>query len=204
MYINTSRPTRPGPAGDVARRLALWVGPGIAARDDTVGAALYLALGATIAATRAFTAQSLLEGVGLFAVDTLPLWERSLGMLSGEGSSIEARQLAVTARWRATRAGPSLAAITRTVRTLVPLATVLETAMDDVYWTWPLATAHLAILLPDADEDNAGTRGLLSAALAVQAPAQVSWALGRGDGPDIDAFRCDDPESLCDRDLLSA
>ena len=59
MNILSTAPTRVGAPGDVARRLAFWVGPAIRAADDTLGAALYLALGHTIAATRAFTARSL-------------------------------------------------------------------------------------------------------------------------------------------------
>ena len=203
MNIVVQQPTRPGPAGDAARRIATWVGPGIAAPDGSRAAAFYLALGTTIATTRAYTAGSLAETVGSLAVDTLPAWERSLGMLSGEGGTVAERQQAVTARWRAIHAGPSLAEITTTVRSFEATADVVEIAQADVYDTDPKAAQRIVVLLPDAVEASSLTRARLAAALTVQAPAHVAWSLARGDGPDIDPFLCDDVESQCERDVLS-
>jgi len=204
MIPSTERPTRAGAAGDVARRLALWVGPGLAARDGSRTAALYLALGATLATARAYTAAALTDVVGLYAVGTLDLWEQSLGMLTDPGASTQARQSAVTARWRAARASAALGAITRTGAALVPTVAVLEVAMARVRGTSPAHTQHLAVLLPEADEDDPALKARLDSALAAQVPAHVSWALGRGDGPDIDPFRCDDPDSRVARDLLAS
>lgn len=202
MNFVVSLPTRAGAAGDVARRLARFVGPGLSARDASRTAALYLAIGTTLATTRAYTGASLTEVVGHLAVDTLPGWERSLGMLTGEGDTPANRQRAVTARWRAIHAGPSLAELTTTVRALEPAAAVLEVAFVDVYPHAPAATQRIVVLLPDATEDNATMRSRLAAALAVQVPGHVTWSLARGDGPDIDAFTCDSVDSVCDRDVL--
>lgn len=204
MNVLLALPTRSGAAGDVARRLARWVGPALGARDGSLVAALYLALGQTIASTRAYTAASLTECFPHLAVDTLGAWERSLGMLSGEGGSVAARQRDVTARWRALHAGPSLPEVTATARGYVAGATVVELAMADVYATAPMATQRLVVLLPAAsgalDDDALRTR--LAGSLAVQLPAHVVWTLARGDGPDLDAFLCDDPQSACDLDCL--
>lgn len=206
MNVTLALPTRPGPAGDAARRLARWVGPAIGARDGSVAAAHYLALGATIATTRAYTAGSLTECFPHLAVATIGAWERSLGMLSGEGDALAARQRDVTARWRAVHAGPSLAEVTTTARSHVAGATVLELAMADVYATAPMATQRLVVLLPAASGalDDAALLARLAGSLAVELPGHVTWTIARGDGPDIDPFLCDDAESACDIDCLDA
>ncbi len=205
MNLLLALPTRPGSAGDVARRLARWIGPALSARDGSIAAAHLLALGATIATTRAFTARSLQECFPHTAVDTLGPWERSLGMLSGEGAPVADRQRDVTARWRAVHAGPSLAEVTATVRSYVAAATVLELAMADVIATSPMATQRLVVLLPDASGAmaDAALRARLAGSLAVQLPGHVTWTLARGDGPDLDAFLCDDDGSRADLDALS-
>jgi hypothetical protein len=203
MNFVVQLPTRAGAAGDVSRRLAAFVGPGIAAPDDSCAAALYLALGTTIATTRAYTAASLTECCGHLAVATLPSWERSLGLLSGEGSPTAARQRNVTARWRAIHAGPSLAEITATVATYEATAVVLEIAMESVYGNDPLAAQRLVVLLPDAVEGDTALRSQVAASLAVQMPGHVAWSIARGDGPDLDPFRCDDGDSLVERDVLA-
>lgn len=207
MNIHLALPTRPGAAGDVARRLARWMGPALGARDGSNAAARLLALGATIATTRTYTARSLLECFPHTAVDTIGQWERSLGMLSGEGDSLASRQRSATARWRAIHAGPSLAEVTTTARSYVTDATVLELAMEDVYATVPAATQRLVVLLP-ADSgawEDAALRARLAGSLAVELPGHVTWAIARGDGPDIDPFLTDDPGpdgSACDLDVL--
>lgn len=203
MNLVLQLPTVAGAAGDVARRVGRYVGPGIAAGDASIAAALYLAVGRTIATTRAYTAASLTECCGHLAVATLPSWERALGLLSGEGASPVDRQRNVTARWRAIHAGPTLAELTAMVRTYEPSAVVLEIAMESVYGNDPLAAQRIVVLLPDVAEANTTTRAQVSASLAVQAPGQVAWSIGRGAGPDIDSFLCDDPESLVERDLLA-
>lgn len=204
MMLLLALPTRPTPAGDVARRLARWVGPALGARDGSLAAAQYLALGTTLATTRSYTAASLTECFPHLAVDTLGAWERSLGMLSGEGSLLADRQRDLTARWRAIHAGPSLVEVTATARSHVPDATVLELAMADVYATAPMATQRLVVLLP-ADSgaiDDAARVARLAGSLAVQLSGHVTWTIARGDGPDIDPFLCDDAASACDLDAL--
>lgn len=208
MNFTLTLPTRPGAAGDAARRLARFVGPGISARDNSRAAALYLAVGTTIATTRAYTSRSLVECFPHLAVDTLGAWERSLGMLSGEGDAVAGRQLAVTARWRATHAGPSLDEIYTTVATLDSTALVLEVALDDVIGTDPEATQRFVVLLGDTLRADEGALARLAAALSVEAPAQVQFTFGRHHGGlSLPRFRCGfrggAADSLCDRDVLS-
>ena len=197
------------PLGDamalvVARRLGAMVGPAIRAADGSVGAAHVLALGHTIGVTRTYVARSLAEIFGYLAIDELAHWERSLGMLSGEGAPTVDRQADVHAQWIALRAGPSVLAIRRALERLAPDVTVVEILAVDVAGTDPLAAFRLAILLPEAEEADAQLRARISATLAPQAQAQVSWAIGRGDGPDLDPFLCDRSDSACDRDLLAS
>jgi hypothetical protein len=201
-------PTRSGVAGDAARRLARFVGPGVSARDGSRAAALYLALGTTIATTRAYTSRSLVEGFPHLAVDTLGAWERSLGMLSGEGDAVSGRQLALTARWRATHAGPSIDELYTTVATLDSTALVLGVALDDVIGTDPEATQRFVVLLGDALRADEGAVSRLAAALSVEAPAQVQFTFGRHHGGTaLPRFRCafrgNSADSRCDRDVLA-
>lgn len=197
-------PTRAGAAGDAARRLARWVGPALGARDGSLAAALLLSLGTTVATTRAYTSASLTECFPHLAADAIGAWERSLGMLSGEGDALANRRRDVTARWRAVHAGPSLAEVTATARSHVPDATVLELAMADVYATAPMATQRVVVLLPAGSGaiDDAARLARLAGSLAVELPGHVTWTIARGDGPDIDPFLCDDADSACDLDAL--
>ena len=192
----------------VARRLAFWMGPAVRAADGSVGAALYLSLGAALASTRAFTARSLTEVVGHLSVDEIGHWERALGMLSGEGAPLADRQAAVRAKWIAGRAGPSILAIRRALLALSPDVVVVEIAADDVADTDPEGAFRIAILLPDAQEADAQLRARISVTLAPQAQAQLSWAIGRGDGggdgETLDEFLCDRADSVCNRDLLAS
>ena len=213
--VATMAGTRPtvDPLGDAealagAQRLASFVGPAIRAADGTVGAALYLALGAAIAATRRYTEGSLRAVFGHLAEEPDILhWERSLGMVSGEGMTLAARQTAVRARWVAANAGPTLLELARTVQALVPNAVLLPIAGAEVYADDPDAVFRVAILLPFAMGDDEELRGRIDAALYGQAESHVAWGIGRqGDGyePDeIPPFRCNRPRtSRCDRDLL--
>lgn len=196
-------PSTLGAAGDAARRLATWLGTGLTAKDNSDAAALLLGLGAAVADTQARAEQSLLEVIGASAVESLGAWEASLGMVSGEGDSVSNRQAAITARWRALNGGPSPRDILRSLRVLAPELDLVELLVADILHTDPLAVYRLALLVSDAHEGSATLRAQLAALLAPQSQAHVTWSIGRGDGPDIDAFRCDDPASLVERDLLA-
>lgn len=218
--IATVVPTLPtvDPLGDaealaVARRLARFVGGALRASDGTLGAAFYLSLGAALAATRRYTSRSLAEVFGHLAIEEIAHWERSLGMLSGDGSPIADRQAAVRARWIAIHAGSAFTELTRTVEALAPDATLLSVSSYSVRLTDPYACMRVVILLPGEDEASEALKARIDAALAVQAEAHVDWAIGRGDGPDLDGFYCDSGSrpgallpgqypGLCDIDLL--
>lgn len=204
LQLPTADPLGDATALAVARRLGAMVGPAIRAADGSVGAAHYLSLGYTIGVTRTYVTRSLAEIFGHLAEDELAHWERALGTLSGEGAPSADRQAAVHARWIALRAGPSVLAIRRALERLTPDVLVIEILAADVAASDPLGVFRLAILLPEAQEADAQLRARISATLAPQAQAQVSWALGRGAGPDLDDFLTDDPESLVEIDLLSA
>ncbi|MDO9016547.1 MAG: hypothetical protein Q8S73_26580 [Deltaproteobacteria bacterium] len=205
----TTDPLNNADALAVAKRIAAMMGPAIRAADGTVGAALYLSLGAALATTRAFSERSLYEVIAnLSQDDELAHWERALGMLSGEGAPVADRQRAVHARWIALRAGPSVLAIRRALERLSADVTVIEIMAEDVADTDPLAAYRIAILLPDAQEADRQLRAQISVTLAPMAQAQLAWAIGRGDGGEdgetIDDFLCDSADSLVERDLLAS
>lgn len=204
MNTFPTAPTRAGAAGDVARRLAFWVGPAVRAADDSLGAALYLSFGYTIGVTREYTARSLAEVFGHLAVDEVAHWERSIGLLSGGGAPVAVRQSAVRSKWIALHAGPSLPAIVRALRVLVPEVVVVEILASEVAASDPLGVYRLAVLVSEAHEADAQLRARIEATLAPQAQAQVAWAIGRGDGPDIDPFLTDRADSLVEIDLLAS
>lgn len=196
-------PSTPGAAGDAARRVATWLGTGLTAKDGSNAAALLLGLGGALADTQTRVERALTEVIGATAEETLPEWERSLGLINGDGAAVVDRQTAITARWRALNGGPSKLALLRALRVIVPEVVIVEILVDDVAHSDPDAVFRLALLVSDASEASAPLRARLAALLAPQAQGHVVWAIGRGAGPDIDAFRCDDPESQVERDLLA-
>lgn len=196
-------PSTPGAAGDAARRVATWLGTGLTAKDDSAAAALLLGLGAAVATTHAAVDRTLTEVIGATAEDTLPEWELSLGLLNGDGTAVADRQTAITARWRALNGGPSTLDLLRALRVLAPELVIVEVLVADVAHSDPDAVFRLAVLVSDAHEADAQLRARLTAMLAPQAQGQITWAIARGAGPDIDLFRCDDPESQVERDLLA-
>lgn len=218
--IATIAPTLPtfDPLGsaealETARRLASFVGGAVRAADGSLGAAFYLSLGAALAATRRYASRSLAEVFGHLAEDEIARWERSLGMLSGEGAPIADRQAAVRAKWIAIHAGSTMTEIGRTVQVLAPDAVLLPVSSYSVRDTDPYACLRVVILLAGEDEANASLKARIDAALAGQAEAQVDWSIGRGAGPDLDGFYCDSGShegallpgqfpGLCDIDLL--
>lgn len=110
--------------------------------------------------------------------------------------------------WRATHAGPSIDELYTTVATLDSTALVLEVALDDVMGTDPEATQRFVVLLGDGLRADEGAVSRLSAALSVEAPAQVQFTFGRHHGgasrPRFRcAFRGTAADSRCDRDVLA-
>ena len=200
-------PTTAGPAGDAARRLATWLGTGIAPKDGSIAAALLLGLGGALADTEGRADAALLEVVGSTAVETLPEWEQSLGLLSGDGASVADRQAAVTARWRAINGGPSVVDLLRALRVVAPELDIVEVLGADVQHTDPQAVFRLAVLVSEAHQADANLVAQIESLLAPQAQGHVSWSIGRGDGPAIAPFRCafrgTSDDSRCDVDLLA-
>lgn len=198
-------PTQPGAAGDVARRLARWIGPGLCARDDSPGALLLLALGAALSSTRARADAALTDCHPHLAERTLDAWEASVGLLVDPGDAVLARQRAVLARWRAAHAGASTVELAATARPLDESARLVEIAAARVEGTDPLATARVVLLLDDTVREDGPTLMRLRAALARQAPAHVPVTFGRHRGGEvIPRFRASRglSDSRCDRDVL--
>ena len=201
MPYTLDAPTRATPAGDAARRLARWIGPGLAARDGTTSAATLLALGTTIATTRARATAAVVGAIGPWATETLPEWEASLGLPYGEGFTTSSRQTAVRTRWRAANAGPAPAEVLRTVRSMDPAAELHEVPIQRVLGTDPAACMRVVVLLSDSVRADAAACQRIDAALAIELPAHVDWSLGRGPLP-LRHFRTNRTTSRVDRDVL--
>lgn len=202
MIFELLQPTRDGAAGDAARRIGRWIGPALSAPDGSTSAAFTLALGTTIATTRARSTLAVVGAIGPGATVTLPEWEASLGMQLGEGSSDASRQAAITTRWRAANAGPSPAEVRATARSVDPTATIHEVSILRVIGTDPTAHMRIVVLLADAVRADSAACARLAGALAIELPAHVTWSLGRGTSPVLAHFRTNRMRSLVDRDVL--
>jgi hypothetical protein len=189
-------PSDDTPGGAVARRLARLIGPALRAREGSVAAALLLGLGDALAAARARSRAALDEVFADTARETLSEWEALLGLPVREGASIDERRLDLVAKLRASfSASPS--DIARMVRTWAPEARVLTAPVADALASDRRAVFRFALLLSATHAASSDLRARIAARLQSQAPAHAGWST-----TSTAVFRCDSPDSLCDRDAL--
>lgn len=202
MRLRLTLPTEEGAAGEVARRLARLVGTAVRAADGSVGALLYLGLGGGVASAERTLARALDDAFADTAVDTLSAWESAVGLPVRDGTAPEQRRRDIVAKLRASVSGTA-SNILRTVRVFAPEAQLVAIAADAVAGTHPRAVFRAVVLLSVAHWNDPVVRASLDALLGQQVTAHVGWVFTVGAGPDLDPFRCDDPASLCDRDVLA-
>lgn len=212
-------PTDATDTGRYARALARLRGPEIQAPDGSRMAADLLALGGTLAALRATVLRAIEQAHPGAATDLLAALEEQYGLPSGAALPLSQRQARLLAKVRARGRG-TLQALGVTARTVTAEAVLYEISWRDITGipddgTTNLTDADLAgpdtnavfdivLLVSAATWANGARVTQLDALFAQQAPAHVLWATAVGDGPDLDAFRCDDPNSLVERDVLAA
>lgn len=185
-----------------ARSLALLRGPEIQPADGTLAAADLRVQGAALAAARATLHQAVAQAHPGSATDLLGDLEREYGLGDGSTLSTAERQARLLAKFRARGEG-TLPALLRTARTIFEEVVFVGHPYDLVAGTNPAMVFSLAVLASAMSWGAAEQRRALDLALGQQAPAHVAWEVGVGDGPDIDPFRCNDPASLLERDLLA-
>lgn len=201
--MSQSLPSGSTAADRIARELARLRGPEISPADGTLVAEDLRAQGGAAALARATIQRAIAQAHPSTATDLLPELEAEYGIPSGTALPTSERQQLLLAKYRA-RGDGSLLALGRTVRTVVPEAVLITIAAADVADTDPEAVFNLVVLVSLATMDDTGISARADALLAQQAPAEVRWTFGRGDGPDIDPFLCDRVDSQCDVDLLAS
>jgi hypothetical protein len=185
-----------------ARALALLRGPEITAVDGSLAAEDLRVLGRLLADGRARVLLAVDQAHPGRATEQLSEAEAEYGLPDGSGLPLATRQQRLLAKYRARNAGdrPSLL---RTVRTIAAEAQIVSISLDDVGGTDPDAVFRFVILLSEAHWNDTALRATLDQLLAQQVTAHVGWIFTVGAGPGLDAFRAGDPDSLCDRDVLS-
>lgn len=202
MHLRLSAPTEDSAAGTAARRLARLVGTAVRAANATVGALLYLGLGDGLASAEATLERALRDAFADTAVDTLGAWETALGLPVRDNVSIEVRRRDLVAKLRAAISGTATN-ILRTVRVYAAEAQIVAVGASMVAGTDPRAVFRFVLLLSETHWNDTALRAQLDQLLAQQVTSHVGWIHTVGAGPDLDPFRCDDPDSLCDRDVLA-
>lgn len=180
-----------------ARVLALLRGPEISPGDGTQVAEDLRVLGGMLADAQALALGAVAQAHPGTATDLLGDLESEYGLPDGAGLPVALRQARLLAKARARRAGdaPSLLF---TARTLAAEALIALNPYDRVGGTDPMAVHRFALLLSDAHWSDGAVIAALHALLGQQAPAHVGWTIGVSL-----RFRCDDPDSRVERDLLS-
>lgn len=185
-----------------ARALAQLRGPEVTAVDGSLVAEDLRVLGQLLADARTRILVAIDQAHPGRATEELSELEEEYGVPDGTSLPLADRQRRLLAKHRARNAGdrPNLL---RTARTLAAEAQIVSIARADVVGTDTNAVFRFVVLLTEAHWDDEGLRMTLDALLAQQVTGHVDWVLTVGDGPSLDVFRCDDPDSLCDRDVLS-
>lgn len=184
-----------------ARALATLRGPEITAADGSLVAEDLREQGQLLADGRARVLLAVAQAHPGRATELLSELESEYGLPDGTSLPTATRQQRLLAKYRARGAGdrPSLL---RTARTVAAEAQIVSIALDDVNDTDPNAVFRFVVLLTEAHWNDESLKATLDALLAQQVTGHVDWVLTVGDGPDLDAFLCDDAESECDRDVL--
>ena len=185
-----------------ARALATLRGPEITSADGTLVAEDLRVFGQMLADARARTLTAVDQAHPGRATELLSELETEHGLAVGNGLSVETRQRRLLAKYRARNAGDRLSLL-RTIRTVAAEAQIVAVGASRVAGTDPRAVFRFVVLLSEAHWNDTALRASLDALLAQQTTSHASWIHTVGDGTDLDPFRCDDPDSLCDRDVFA-
>lgn len=196
-------PPQPLPTGDattdaLARELAALLGPAYQPAEGTNVADDLRALASPAADGYDAAADFAAEAFGHLATDLLPDWEQRLGLPVVPTLPAADRRAVIAAKVRETGAS-SLPRVLAAVQAFDPTAAVHKvTASEAGGAGQPRAVFRAAVTVAVATWDDATKRARVLALLDRMAPPYAEFTLGT-----TRDFRCDDPDSLCDRDLLA-
>jgi hypothetical protein len=192
-------PTEVSAGADVARRVLTSLGPAVPAPDGSHNAVEFKALGDAIADVLADTEVALAQAFPTSATVMLAELETLHGLPVRPDLLVPDRQARLLATIRASR-GPSPQSIVASVRVIDPSVTVVEnTAAVAAAAGVPGAVYVFGVLVSAAVYADPGKLATIRALVAKLKPANTKANVGTRAG-----FRCDDPLSLCDRDLLGS
>lgn len=201
MTTSIALPSGATDADRFARALAILRGPEITASDGSLVAEDLRVLGQLLADGRTRVLLAVDQAHPSRATELLSELESEYGLPDGSALPIAERQRRLLAKYRARGAGdrPSLL---RTARTVAAEAQFVSIPLDHVNGTDPTAVFRFVVLLTEAHWSDATLRATLDALLQQQVPGVYDWTVSVGEGPALDPFRCNDPDSRCDRDVL--
>ena len=184
-------------AGAFARELAYAIGPGIQAVERSRVVAEYVAQGDGLAATHRTQVAIRNERFVDTAEQLLAGWESRLRIPVAPTSSLADRRSLALGRLRGAFGGPE-SRVLSAIRAIDPSATIrngksLEVAVE------PKKVYIFAVLLSVAVWNDTRKREQIAAIVRQMAPAHSLFNVATRAG-----FRCDDPLSLTDRDVLGA
>jgi len=177
--------------------LARNLGPAYRASPRSTVYADVVAWGAVLARQRLRQRAAADEAFLDTAFYLLAEWEAQLGLPTGEGLPVATRRQRLVAKWRSLRGG-SPQAIASAITALLAdgdAATVVENLATAV--TTPAYVFVFAVVVPDSYFSDPSFAPRVLAIVAGQKPAHTLARVTNRVG-----FRCDDPDSRCDRTLL--
>jgi uncharacterized protein YmfQ (DUF2313 family) len=193
---------QPLPSGETetdryARELARLIGPSYQPADGTLIAEDLRALGSLLARARAHQSSALDERFADLATETLSEWEAALGLPVDPTRTVEARRATSAAKMRAAFGGIPQRML-KALRPLAPEASIVENLAINCVAA-PRQVFHYVVVVSAAHWADDGLRAQLEALVEQMQPTHKRGTLHTRVG-----FRCDDPDSLTDRDVLGS
>lgn len=195
----TFQPPQPLPGGatlaaEQARELATLKGPGYQPTPGSLDEADDEALGQGLAGAHDRQTACAEEALPDRATALLGDWEARLGLVTSPLAAAADRRAALRAKRRATGGG-TRARMTAAVQAIDPAGTVVTN--DAAAVTDPRDVYQFAVTISAAVWSDAAKREAVRVVVdqMKQAPTRFCVAVKA-------AFKCDDPDSLCDRDAL--
>ncbi len=196
MPIFHQMPSEASPSGDIARRLLSAIGPAYQAPDGSHNASDALTLGDALADAYTDMLLCMNESFASSATALLSEIEELYGLTVRADLAAPTRRIRLLAKIRAGRAGTPQN-ILRSVAPYDATATVHENVSSDPYLGDPFGVYVWALTVLVAVYDDPVSLAALKAAIEQLKPAHTLGSLATRI-----AFRCDDPDSLTNRDVL--
>lgn len=201
MDVVQQLPSEASPSGDIARSIARILGTAYQPADGTVAAAHFLGLGDIFNDTRNVNVDSINEAFANTANQLLSRYESVFGIATDPALTVAAREARVVAKIQALRAGTPQS-IKAAVNQLLAggassIVENLASVVNAMVPPQPRLVFLWALVIAATDWSNPATFASVLATINQMKPAHTLGNITTRVG-----FRCDDPLSLTDRDLL--